>query len=150
MSHFIKPDSVNSYISGICNQLEYYFPNIRLHWKTPLIKCTMTSGKHMYGSPHRCQHTLTPADLETMMAHYPIPSHDDLLFCSLLQTRFSALMCLRKLIDSDSPKLHDPHKTIQHSLVESTTNTFLYFSQGTKATISSVEIQLSFQKMTII
>jgi hypothetical protein len=29
MSHHIKPDSVDTYLSGICHQLEPYFPNVR-------------------------------------------------------------------------------------------------------------------------
>jgi hypothetical protein len=29
MSHHIKPDSVDTYLSGICNQLELHFPNVR-------------------------------------------------------------------------------------------------------------------------
>jgi hypothetical protein len=29
MCHHIKPDSVDSYLSGICQQLEPYFPSVR-------------------------------------------------------------------------------------------------------------------------
>jgi len=38
ISHFIKPDSVNTYISGICNQLEPYFPTLS---HDDLLFCTL-------------------------------------------------------------------------------------------------------------
>src|SRR5580704_11500457 len=31
MSYHIKPQSVDSYLSGICNQLEPHFPDVRKH-----------------------------------------------------------------------------------------------------------------------
>ena len=40
-AHYIKPDSVSSYLFGICNQLEPFFPEVqtsRLHW---LVKKTL-------------------------------------------------------------------------------------------------------------
>src|SRR5437016_1969194 len=35
MSHHIKPDSVDTYLSGICQQLEPFFPDVRKHRKSP-------------------------------------------------------------------------------------------------------------------
>jgi len=132
MSHFIKPDSIDSYVSGICNQLEPFFPDICLHCKAPLVKCTMTGCKRMYGSPWRHQRALTTVDLETVLAYYPTPSHDDLLFCTLLLTGFFALMRLGKLTDADSLKLYDPCKTIHHSSVESSKMSYSLFLSGHK------------------
>ena len=37
MSTHIKPDSVNSYLPGICNQLEVYFPNVRKNRNSILV-----------------------------------------------------------------------------------------------------------------
>lgn len=34
MSHHIKPDSIDTYLSGICQQLEPYFPQVREAWKS--------------------------------------------------------------------------------------------------------------------
>ena len=41
MSHHIEPRSVRSYLSGICQQLEPYFPNIRSSRHSPLVERTM-------------------------------------------------------------------------------------------------------------
>jgi hypothetical protein len=37
MSHHIKPSSVNNYLSGICQQLKPYFPNVRSSRHSTLI-----------------------------------------------------------------------------------------------------------------
>src|SRR6267143_1363693 len=37
MCHHIKPKSVDSYLSGICQQLETYFPDIRKERRSPLV-----------------------------------------------------------------------------------------------------------------
>lgn len=37
MSHHIKPASVDSYLSGICNQLEPFYPNARQNWRYHLV-----------------------------------------------------------------------------------------------------------------
>jgi hypothetical protein len=41
LSTYIKPDSVNSYLSGICRQLEAFFPDVRLHRRSLLVSRTM-------------------------------------------------------------------------------------------------------------
>ena len=45
MSHHIKPDSVDTYLSGICQQLEPYFPNMRQNRKSPLVRRTLDGCK---------------------------------------------------------------------------------------------------------
>ena len=37
MSHHIKPDSVDAYLSGISQQLEPFFPQVRHNQKSPLV-----------------------------------------------------------------------------------------------------------------
>ena len=41
MSHHIEPRSVSTYLSGICQQLEPYFPNVRAARQSPLVERTM-------------------------------------------------------------------------------------------------------------
>ena len=41
MSHHIDPKSVSSYLSGICQQLEPYFPNVRPSRHSPLVDRTL-------------------------------------------------------------------------------------------------------------
>src|SRR5271168_3111704 len=41
MCHHIKPDSVDTYLSGICHQLEPYFPSVRNIRNSMLCKRTL-------------------------------------------------------------------------------------------------------------
>lgn len=38
MCHHIEPRSVSAYLSGICQQLEPFFPDMRKAWHTPLVE----------------------------------------------------------------------------------------------------------------
>jgi hypothetical protein len=42
LSTYLKPDTVNSYLSGICRQLEPFFPDIRRNCKSMRVSRTMT------------------------------------------------------------------------------------------------------------
>src|ERR1700677_479641 len=44
-SFFINPKLVNSYLSGICNQLEPYFPNVRKNCVSSLVAHTLAGAK---------------------------------------------------------------------------------------------------------
>jgi len=50
-SHYIKPDSVNSYLSGICHQLEDFFPDVRKARSSPLVRRTLRGCLRMKGTP---------------------------------------------------------------------------------------------------
>jgi hypothetical protein len=41
MSHHINPKSVDNYLSGICNNLEGFFPDIRKYRASPLVSKTL-------------------------------------------------------------------------------------------------------------
>ena len=41
MCHYIKPDSIDTYLSGIFHQLEPYFPNVQEICKSRLVHCTL-------------------------------------------------------------------------------------------------------------
>jgi hypothetical protein len=45
MSFHIKPDSVDTYLSGICQQLEPFFPKVRKNRKSPLVRRTLNGCK---------------------------------------------------------------------------------------------------------
>ena len=81
MSHHIKPNSVDSYLSGICQQLEPLFPDVRKHRKSPLIHHTLNGCKHSQNTPTSCKFALTIEKLEQIIEHYSMSSnHDDKLF----------------------------------------------------------------------
>jgi hypothetical protein len=133
MSHYIKPDSVDSYVSGICHELEPYFPDVRLSRKSALVRRTMTGCKRIYGSPRKQRRNLTTHDLDSVLSHHQSnASHDDQLFCAMLLTGFFALMRLGELADPDTLNLRDPRKVIRRSSVEVTPKDYSFFLPGHK------------------
>ncbi|GLB41623.1 hypothetical protein LshimejAT787_1002230 [Lyophyllum shimeji] len=112
MCHHINPRSVASYLSGICNQLETYFPDVRTHRKSPLVAKTLAGCQRLRGVPTIRKQPLSRNDLCRVVAHYERSKrYDDRLFVTLLLTGFYALMCLGELTWPDNPALQDDSKT---------------------------------------
>src|SRR6202142_4793384 len=63
MSSFIKPSSVDSYLSGICRQLEPFFPNVRKNRKSLLVSRTLAGCMRRFGTPTRRKEPLPVADI---------------------------------------------------------------------------------------
>src|SRR5258708_4768716 len=63
MSHFIKPTSVKSYLSGICAELEPFYPDVCSICSSKLITCTLASCTKLYGLPANRKRALTESDL---------------------------------------------------------------------------------------
>ena len=97
-SFFINPKSVDLYLSGICNQLEPYFPEIRKNHHSSLVVRTLAGAKRYQGTPTIRKLPLTVADL-LVVSHDLVPSteHDDLLFHAQLNTGFTGLLHLGEL-----------------------------------------------------
>ena len=101
MSHHIKPDSVDTYLSGICQQLEPYFPSVRTIRKSMLCKRTLTGCKRLRGVPTIRKRALTLQDLLIVIHHYRhSTSHDDLLFLCLLLTGFFCPLAIGRVNNS--------------------------------------------------
>ncbi|KAI0784796.1 hypothetical protein C8Q75DRAFT_794835 [Abortiporus biennis] len=116
MSHFIQPRSVNSYLSGICNQLEHLYPDICKSRKSPLVTRTLAGFD----------------DLLCILSAFPSPIHDDLLFSSITFSGFFALHCLGKLTLPDSHDLQDVWKLITHTSVQFYMDSYGYMLPTTK------------------
>jgi len=114
MCHHIQPRSVGTYLSGICNQLEPYFPDVRAHRNPPLVTKTFTGCLRMLSSPIQRKSPLSFTDLIRVVQHYidapSPPSHDDLLFVSQITTGFNALLRLGELTVPDAVALRDDRK----------------------------------------
>ena len=98
MSRHIDPKSVKTYLSGICQQLEPYFPNVRQARHSPLVERTMKGCMCLHGTATKRKRALTISDLQKVLldlAHSQ--SHDDFLFRSMLLTGFFAFMRLGEL-----------------------------------------------------
>ena len=51
MSHYINPCSVTTYLAGITQQLELYFPSVRDARKSTLICCTLRGCLQEHSTP---------------------------------------------------------------------------------------------------
>lgn len=118
LSTHIKPDSVNSYLSGICRQLEPFFPEIRRNRSSMLVSRTMTGCMRRFGSPVKRKEPLSRANLIFVLdSIVSDPSHDDLLFASIIFTGFHALLRLGELVFPDKKDLRNYRKiSLRHSV----------------------------------
>ena len=125
MCHHIKPDSVDTYLSGICHQLEPYYPSVRETRKSVICKRTLAGCKRARGSPTTRKRALTLHDLHIVIDHYATStSHDDLLF---------ALMRLGELTVADDKSLFDHRKITSRTSVSSSENDYRFFLPSHKA-----------------
>lgn len=133
MSHHIKPTSVDSYLSGICNQLEHLYPDIRVVRKSHLVSRTLAGCKRMLNSPTKRKLPLQVEHIDTLFALFPPISHDNLLFRSLLLAGVLALHRLGELTWSDDTNLRSWRKVIRRSSAVLTDTSFGYTLPASKA-----------------
>ena len=62
-SHYIQPDSIKTYLSGIAHQLEPHFPDICRARASYLVKCTLHGCKRLKGTATHHKQALTLDDL---------------------------------------------------------------------------------------
>jgi hypothetical protein len=134
MSHHIEPRSVSSYLSGICQQLEPYFENVRRARHSPLVEKTMKGCLRLYSSPTIRKRALTLSDLKLVLfalSHSTL--HDDLLFKAMLLTGFFALMRLGELSFPNTKKLRNWRKVTKRSTVVISPDQYEFLLPGHKA-----------------
>lgn len=134
MSHHIEPRSVTSYLSGLCQQLEPYFPDVRASRHTPLVVRTMRGCLRLWSSPTKRKRALTFDDLYQVLNHLSTSSsHDDLLFQSMLLTGFFALMRLGELAFPNEIRLRNWKKISKRSTVVVTNDQYQFDLPSHKA-----------------
>ena len=134
MCHHIKPTSVDSYLSGICQQLEPYFPSVRSIRNSVLCKRTLAGCKRLRGTPTTRKRALTMDDLQKVISFYSTSNlHDDLLFVSQLLTGFFALMRLGELTVSDDKSIFDHRKITSRTSVSISDDDYRFFLPSHKA-----------------
>jgi len=128
LSSHINPKSVNSYLSGICRQLEPFFPNVRQNRKAILVTRTMSGCMRRFGTPVKRKSPLSRADLERIIDHIGLSgTHDDLLFLTQLLSGFYGLLRLGELVFPDKLALRNYRKiSLRHS-VRSNVDQFSFF-----------------------
>jgi len=117
-SSYIEPRSVDTYLSGICHQLESYFPDVRAARSSPLVKRTLRGCKRMKSSPIHRKRALTLDDLGMVIIYYSKSAlHDDILFVAMLLTGFFALLRLGELTLPNDKSIRDWRKIVRRDTV---------------------------------
>jgi len=117
-SSYIEPRSMDSYLSGICHQLESYFPDIRAARSSPLVKRTLRGCKRMKSSPINRKRALTLEDLGRVINYYSKSTlHNDILFVAMLLTGFFALLRLGELTLPNDKSIRDWKKVVRRDTV---------------------------------
>ncbi|KAF7362575.1 hypothetical protein MVEN_00606200 [Mycena venus] len=128
MSAHINPRSVNSYLSGICNQLEPYFPDVRARCNSPLVTRTVAGCMRRYGTPVRRKRPICEDDIVQVINDIgQSTAHDDRLFLSMLTTGRDGLLRLGEMTTSDTVALRSSRKLTLRHTVRITINNFSFF-----------------------
>ena len=134
MSHHIDPKSVLNYLSGVCQQLEPYFCNVRPARRSPLVERTMKGCLRLKSSPVKRKRALTFDDPQTVLNELANSTqHDDLLFKTMLITGFFALMRLGELTFPDEVRLRNWKKVSKRSTVQVSAEQYEFLLPAHKA-----------------
>ena len=133
-AHYIKPKSVSSYLSGLCSQLEPFFPEVRSHRHHWLVTKALAGCKKMFPSTTSRKRPVTRSELADITRQYPPSlSYDDNLFLAILLTGFHGLMRLGELTWPDNKQLWDYRKVIMRNTVQVHPKCFQFVLPGHKA-----------------
>lgn len=134
MSHHIAPSSVDSYLSGICNQLESFYPHVRQNRRHSLVTKTLRGCRKLRARATNRKRPLSRSELAGLKDRYLSSGHhDDLLFFVLLLVGFHALMRLGELVWPDKTALQDYRKVTLRHTVELLPSGFSFHLPGHKA-----------------
>jgi hypothetical protein len=134
MCHYLNPRSVNTYLSGISQQLEPYFPSVRDARNSNIVRRTLRGCMRTRGSPTVRKRALTIEDLHMVVNHYHnSPSHNDKLFVAMLLSGFFGLLRLGELTFPNDSKLHNWKKVTRRNTVVISDSQYEFFLPGHKA-----------------
>ncbi|PBK83692.1 hypothetical protein ARMGADRAFT_881496, partial [Armillaria gallica] len=137
MSYHIKPKSVDSYLSGICNQLEHYFPDVRAIRKSLLVKRTLKGCMRLRGTTVKRKLPLTRPQLQLVLDKFNTSTfHDDSLFVAMILTGFYGLLRLAEISMPDSKELRDWRKLTRRASVEIHDDSYSFWLLAHKADTS--------------
>ncbi|TFY81467.1 hypothetical protein EWM64_g2542 [Hericium alpestre] len=132
MCHHIQPRSIGQYLSGIANQLEHLFPQVRASHNSALVTRTLAGCNKRLGSAVGRKDPLSLDDLQFFLTHAS-SSHDDCLFLAILFCGFFGLHHLGELTWPDRVQSRDWRKVIMRASVCIDTSTFHYVLPTHKA-----------------
>jgi len=133
-STYINPKSVDTYLSGICNQIETHFPDVRTARKSLLVSRALQGAKRHFGVPTHRKLPLTNNNLlEVLAAYQPSPSHDDKLFLAQLFVGTTCLLRLAELAWPNTIALQDYRKVSMRHLTQISDTAISFWLPGHKA-----------------
>ena len=134
MCHHINPRSVNTYLSGVSQQLETHFPGVKEARNSTLVGRTLQGCMRMRGTATVRKRTLTTDDLRLVVKHYSNSNHhDDLLFVAMLFTGFFGLLRLGELAFPNDTSLHNWKKVTRRNTVKILQHQYEFLLPGHKA-----------------
>lgn len=119
MCHHINPRSVNTYLSGISQQLEANFPAVKEARNSALVRRTLQGCMRMRGTATIRKRALTVDDLKVVINRYQMSTkHDDLLFLAMIITGFFGLLRLGEMTFPNEPTLQNWRKVTRRNTVK--------------------------------
>ncbi|KAF7761975.1 hypothetical protein Agabi119p4_9967 [Agaricus bisporus var. burnettii] len=133
MAQFIKPSSIETYLSGITYRLQPYFPEAKIVRDNIFLKNVVKGVKRMKNSPVSRKQPITFSQLNNIASQLRDSPHiDDALFLSLLTTGFFALLRLGELTDPNDHRLQNRRKTIRRDSVISNSSSIQFILPASK------------------
>ncbi len=130
----IKPDSVSSYLSGICNCLENFFPDVREVRNSPIVSRTLKGCRRLKGSAVRRKSPLSHDDIcHAIKTLGQSSEYDDCLFLALLVMGFNGLLRLTELSMPDTKRARNWRKIMRRTTVEWLPEGYAFFLPAHKA-----------------
>ena len=134
MCHHINPRSVNTYLSGISQQLESAFPTVKLAPNSLLVCRTLQGCMRMRGVATIRKRALTTDDLRVVENHYHnSSSHDDFLFVAMLFTGFFGLLRLGEMTFPDDKSLQNWWKVTRRTSLKISSTHYEFLLPSHKA-----------------
>jgi hypothetical protein len=134
MCHHINPCSVNTYLSGISQQLEENFPTVKEARNSTLVRRTLQGCMRMRGVATVRKWALTTDDLRLVIHHYrDSTSHDDLLFVAMLVTGFFGLLRLGEMTFPNDLSLQNWKKVVRRNTLKIFPTHYEFLLPGHKA-----------------
>lgn len=130
----VKPQTLSTYLSAICSELESYYPAVRDARRSYLVRKTLAGAYRVYGTPTHRKDPLLPSHLTHLISLYHSSSvFDDLLFLTLILVGFDQLLRLAELCSPDDDRLFDSRKIMKRFDVSISLHTIRLLLPGHKA-----------------
>jgi hypothetical protein len=116
MAQFIKPSSVESYLTGIVHYLSPFYPELPKWRSSQIVNQALKGCKKSKASAVHRKRALTLSDLNKISTTLnESNSYDDRLFLAILLSGFFGLLRLGELVYPADKSLDDPRKMTKRS-----------------------------------